>query len=99
MTDQMDDLMKAAEACVAEATPETLEPGKLRLVKGEFSSLEDALREQVRQQQHDMEKLEAKIELYRRIHLELDGIIAGQRDTIEDYRSQLETPINFDDDE
>jgi len=38
-----------------------------------------------------MEKLEAKIELY-------EGIIAGQRDTIEDYRSQLETPINFDDD-
>tara|TARA_R100001129_G_C5299169_1_gene242047 strand:+ start:1055 stop:1309 length:255 start_codon:yes stop_codon:yes gene_type:complete len=33
MTDQMDDLMKAAEACVAEATPETLEPGKLRLVQ------------------------------------------------------------------
>ena len=64
MTDQMDDLMKAAEACVAEATPETLEPGKLRLVKGEFSSLEDALREQVRQQQHDMEKLETKIELF-----------------------------------
>lgn len=99
MTDQMDDLMKAAEACVAEATPETLEPGKLRLVKGEFSSLEDALREQVRQQQHDMkimcgvnEKLKAKIEIY-------EGIIAGQRDTIEDYRSQLETPINFDDDE
>lgn len=92
MTDQMDDLMKAAEACVAEATPETLEPGKLRLVKGEFSSLEDALREQVRQQQHDMEKLEAKIELY-------EGIIAGQRDTIDDLRSQLETPINFDDDE
>jgi len=29
MTDQIDDLMKAAEACVAEATPETLEPSKL----------------------------------------------------------------------
>jgi hypothetical protein len=63
----------------------------LNLVKGEFTELEDALREQVRQQQHDMEKLEAKIELY-------EGIIAGQRDTIEDYRSQLETPINFDPD-
>ena len=29
MTDQIDDLMEAAEACVAEATPATLEPSKL----------------------------------------------------------------------
>ena len=34
MKDQIDDLMEAAEACVAEATPATLEPEKLQLVKG-----------------------------------------------------------------
>tara|TARA_R100001443_G_scaffold39989_4_gene53384 strand:- start:105 stop:359 length:255 start_codon:yes stop_codon:yes gene_type:complete len=31
MKDQMDDLMKLAESCVAAATPETLEPEKIQL--------------------------------------------------------------------
>ena len=78
MKDQIDDLMEAAEACVAEATPATLEPEKLtdpetraaywkhlymesdqrneklQLVKGEFSSLEDALRAQVQKMEADL---------------------------------------------
>ena len=99
----------------------------LNLVKGEFSSLEDALRAQVkllqekgeklllmvakrdekindleilekahrasiREYKHELEKLQADKELNK-------GIIHGQSEVIDDLRSQLETPINFDDDE
>ena len=98
----------------------------LNLVKGEFSSLEEALRAQVqklqehneglllmvakrdekindleilveghrasiREYKHELEKLEADKELNR-------GIIHGQSEVIDDLRSQLETPINFDPD-
>ena len=96
----------------------------LNLVKGEFSSLEDALRAQVkllqekgeklllmvakrdekindleilekghrasiREYKHELEKLQADKELNK-------GIIHGQSEVIDDLRSQLETPINFD---
>ncbi len=103
----------------------------LNLVKGEFSTLEDALRKQVqvleaevamlqehgkkmllmvadrdgkiadlrvlekghrasiREYKEEVEKLQADKELRR-------GIIAGQSEVIDDLRSQLETPINFD---
>ena len=54
MKDVADELMEAAEACVAEATPATLEPEKLQLVKGEFSSLEDALRAQIQKMEADL---------------------------------------------
>ena len=99
----------------------------LNLVKGEFSSLEDALRAQVkllqekgeklllmvakrdekindleilekghrasiREYKHELEKLQADKELNK-------GIIHGQSEVIDDLRSQLETSINFDDDE
>ena len=76
MTDQMDDLMKAAEACVAEATPATLEPEKIQLA--------DLKR-------HNKKLLE--------MVAKRDGIIHGQSEVIDDLRSQLETPINFDDDD
>jgi len=96
----------------------------LNLVKGEFSSLEDALRAQVkllqekgeklllmvakrdekindleilekghrasiREYKHELEKLQADKELNK-------GIIHGQSEVIDDLRTQLETPINFD---
>ena len=106
----------------------------LNLVKGEFSTLEDALRKQVqvleaevamlqehgkkmllmvakrdtkiedleilveghrgsiREYKEEVEKLQADKELRR-------GIMQGQSEVIDDLRSQLETPINFDDDE
>ena len=54
MKDVADELMEAAEACVAEATPATLEPEKLKLVKGEFSSLEEALRAQIQKMEADL---------------------------------------------
>jgi chromosome segregation ATPase len=95
----------------------------LNLVKGEFSSLEDALRAQIkllqekgeklllmvadrdgkiadlrvlekghrasiREYKHELEKLQADKELNK-------GIIHGQSEVIDDLRSQLETPINF----
>jgi len=95
----------------------------LNLVKGEFSSLEDALRAQIkllqeksqklllmvadrdgkiadlrvlekghrasiREYKHELEKLQADKELNK-------GIIHGQSEVINDLRSQLETPINF----
>ena len=98
----------------------------LNLVKGEFSSLEEALRAQVQKLQehneglllmvakrdekindleilveghresirdykHELEKLEADKELNK-------GIIHGQSEVIDDLRSELETPINFDPD-
>ena len=99
MTDQMDDLMKAAEACVAEATPETLEPGKLRLVKGEFSSLEEALRAQVQLMQAELTELKTHNKLMLGMIADRDNTIAQQSIVIDDLRSQLETPINFDDDD
>ena len=99
MTDQMDDLMKAAEACVAEATPETLEPGKLRLVKGEFSSLEEALRAQVQLMQAELTELKTHNKLMLGMIADRDNTIAQQSIVIDDLRSQLVTPINFDDDD
>lgn len=99
MTDQMDDLMKAAEACVAEATPETLELGKLRLVKGEFSSLEEALRAQVQLMQAELTELKTHNKLMLGMIADRDNTIAQQSIVIDDLRSQLVTPINFDDDE
>ena len=99
MTDQMDDLMKAAEACVAEATPETLEPGKLRLVKGEFSSLEEALRAQVQLMQAELTELKTHNKLMLGMIADRDNTIAQQSIVIDDLRSQLQTPINFDDDD
>ena len=130
MTDQMDDLMKAAEACVAEATPATLEPSKLidpetrakywkamyeetdakrtqlqeksqkllLMVAKRDTKIEDleilveGHRESIREYKHELEKLQADKELNK-------GIIHGQSEVINDLRSQLETPINFDDDE
>ena len=99
MTDQMDDLMKAAEACVAEATPETLELGKLRLVKGEFSSLEEALRAQVQLMQAELTELKTHNKLMLGMIADRDNTIAQQSIVIDDLRSQLVTPINFDDDD
>ena len=99
----------------------------LNLVKGEFSSLEEALRAQVqklqehneglllmvakrdekindleilveghrasiREYKEEVEKLQADKELNK-------GIIHGQSEVIDDLRSQLETPINFDPDD
>ena len=99
----------------------------LNLVKGEFSSLEEALRAQVqklqehneglllmvadrdgkiadlrvlekghrasiREYKEEVEKLQADKELRR-------GIMHGQSEVIDDLRSQLETPINFDPDD
>ena len=103
----------------------------LNLVKGEFSTLEEALRKQVqvleaevamlqehseklllmvakrdtkiedleilveghrasiREYKEEVEKLQADKELRR-------GIMQGQSEVIDDLRSQLETPINFD---
>ena len=47
-------------------------------------------RESIREYKHELEKLQADKELRR-------GIIHGQSEVINDLRSQLETPINFDD--
>jgi len=130
MTDQIDDLMEAAEACVAEATPATLEPSKLidpetrakywkamyeetdakrTQLQGhseklllmvakrdekinDLEILVEGHRESIREYKHELEKLQADKELRR-------GIIHGQSEVIDDLRSQLETPINFDDDD
>jgi hypothetical protein len=51
------------------------------LVKGHRAS--------IREYKHEVEKLEADKELNK-------GIIHGQSEVIDDLRSQLETPINFD---
>ena len=91
--------MKAAEACVAEATPETLERGKLRLVKGEFSSLEEALRAQVQLMQAELTELKTHNKLMLGMIADRDHTIAQQSIVIDDLRSQLVTPINFADDE
>jgi translation initiation factor 2 beta subunit (eIF-2beta)/eIF-5 len=48
-------------------------------------------RESIREYKHELEKLQADKELNK-------GIIHGQSEVIDDLRSQLETPINFDDD-
>ena len=48
-------------------------------------------RESIRDYKHELEKLEADKELNK-------GIIHGQSEVIDDLRSQLETPINFDPD-
>ena len=48
-------------------------------------------RESIREYKHELEKLQADKELNK-------GIIHGQSEVINDLRSQLETPINFDDD-
>ena len=102
MTDQMDDLMKAAEACVAEATPETLEPGKLRLVKGEFSSLEEALRAQVQLMQEKSEKLLLMVAKRDEKIQDLEILVEGHRETIREYKLELKNahypPITFEDD-
>ena len=63
----------------------------LNLVKGEFSSLEEALREQVKLLQEKSEKLLLMV-------AKRDNTIAQQSIVIDDLRSQLETPINFDPD-
>jgi len=49
-------------------------------------------RASIREYKHELEKLQADKELRR-------GIIHGQSEVIDDLRSQLETPINFDDDD
>ena len=49
-------------------------------------------RASIREYKHEVEKLEADKELNR-------GIIHGQSEVIDDLRSQLETPINFDPDD
>ena len=49
-------------------------------------------RASIREYKHELEKLEADKELNR-------GIIHGQSEVIDDLRSQLETPINFDPDD
>ena len=49
-------------------------------------------RESIRDYKHELEKLEADKELNK-------GIIHGQSEVIDDLRSQLETPINFDPDD
>ena len=49
-------------------------------------------RESIREYKHELEKLQADKELNK-------GIIHGQSEVINDLRSQLETPINFDDDD
>ena len=49
-------------------------------------------RESIRDYKHEVEKLEADKELNR-------GIVHGQSEVIDDLRSALETPINFDDDD
>ena len=48
-------------------------------------------RESIRDYKHELEKLEADKELNK-------GIIHGQSEVIDDLRSELETPINFDPD-
>ena len=48
-------------------------------------------RASIREYKHELEKLQADKELRR-------GIIHGQSEVIDDLRSQLETPINFDPD-
>jgi len=63
----------------------------LNLVKGEFSSLEEALRAQVQLMQEKSEKLLLMV-------AKRDNTIAQQSIVIDDLRSQLETPINFDPD-
>lgn len=108
MTDQMDDLMKAAEACVAEATPETLEPGKLRLVKGEFSSLEEALRAQVQQMEAELTELKTHNKLMLGMIADRDTKLITQKKLINQLSGRIEelhhrhfeeTPITFEDDE
>ena len=49
-------------------------------------------RASIREYKHELEKLQADKELRR-------GIIHGQSEVIDDLRSQLETPINFDPDD
>lgn len=63
----------------------------LNLVKGEFSSLEEALRAQVQLMQEKSEKLLLMV-------AKRDNTIAQQSIVIDDLRSQLETPITFEDD-
>jgi len=46
----------------------------------------------IREYKHELEKLQADKELNK-------GIIHGQSEVIDDLRSQLETPINFDPDD
>ena len=91
----------------------------LNLVKGEFSSLEEALRAQVQKLEEENNRLEEKIFLldqenklnvaeltelktHNKLMLGMvadrDNAIAQQSEVINDLRSQLETPINFDPD-
>lgn len=71
----------------------------LNLVKGEFSSLEEALRAQVQKMEAELTELKTHNKLMLGMVADRDNAIAQQSEVINDLRSQLETPINFDDDE
>ena len=71
----------------------------LNLVKGEFSSLEEALRAQVQKMEAELTELKTHNKLMLGMVADRDNAIAQQSIVINDLRSQLETPINFDDDE
>ena len=81
----------------------------LNLVKGEFSSLEEALRAQVQKmeaeiamlQEHGKKLLLMVAKRDEKIQ-DLEILVEGHRESIREYKlelKQLETPINFDDDE
>ena len=78
----------------------------LNLVKGEFSSLEDALRAQVQKMEAELTELKTHNKLMLGMIADRDTKLITQKELInqlsgriEELRSQLQTPINFDDDE
>jgi len=103
MKDVANELMEAAEACVAEATPATLEPEKLtdpetraaywkHLYKEADAKL-TLLQEKSEKLLLMVAKRDTKIE-------DLEILVEGHRESIREYKlelKQLETPINFDD--
>ena len=81
----------------------------LNLVKGEFSSLEEALRAQVQRMEAELTELKTHNKLMLDMVAkrdtkiqDLEILVEGHRESIREYKlelKQLETPINFDDDD
>ena len=74
----------------------------LNLVKGEFSSLEEALREQVKLLQEKSEKLLLMVAKRDEKIQDLEILVEGHRETIREYKLELKNahypPITFEDD-